>query len=112
MAGLALAAIMAAFGLLIIGEAMKAGFPKIDMVLASATVAPMATAPLMSGGGDGRAVRFFLAPLWTFTWNGRDVFLTAPDALALASSFVLLVRFLTWALAPIWQRKRDKGSDT
>ena len=31
MAGLALAAIMAAFGLLIIGEAMKAGFPKIDM---------------------------------------------------------------------------------
>jgi hypothetical protein len=90
---------------------MKSGLPKIDMVLASASVAPIATAPLIEGGADSHAVRFFLAPLCTFTWNGRDVFLTAPDALALASSFVLGVRFLTWALAPLWRRTRGKAEE-
>jgi hypothetical protein len=44
-----------------------------------------------------------------FTWSGVPVFVTAPDLLAIASSFVLMARFLTWGIGAILTRTRKRS---
>lgn len=48
------------------------------------------------------AVRFVEAPLFAWTYDGAAVFLTATDAIAVATGLIVLVRFWVWALAPLF----------
>ncbi|SES77304.1 hypothetical protein [Oceanicella actignis] len=52
--------------------------------------------------GAGLAARFVEQSVAAFEWGGLPVYVTAADALALASGVVLLVRFAAWALSPLF----------
>jgi hypothetical protein len=96
------------------GEIMRAPLPRLDLLLASAAASPIATEGLVIATAAGAArtapgMRFFNAPILEFTWSGIPVFLTAPDALAFASSLVLLIRFFAWAIAPLVARRKSEG---
>lgn len=55
----------------------------------------------LQGWGGVVAARFTDHPFITFSWDGLPVFLTAPDAAALATAAALLIRFAAWFLAPV-----------
>lgn len=104
--------ILAAIILYIWGDAMRGGLPKTDLFLASAAAAPVAAGKVITHDVEQTApVRFFTTPLWEFTWQGADVFLTAPDALALASSLVLAIRFVAWAVSPFFKKANEEGEE-
>ena len=96
------ALVLAAISLCVWGHTMRGGLPKMDLFLASAAASPVATGKVIAFNSTSpEAIRFFNAPIYEFTISGIPVFLTAPDVLALASSVVLLVRFVAWAVAPL-----------
>lgn len=48
-----------------------------------------------------QAVRWVEEPLFEFPWNGGAAYITVTDAMGLAASGILLIRFAVWAVAPI-----------
>ena len=91
---------------------MRTALPKFDLMLAAATTAPAATNQVAAAVDESGAIRFFTVPITEFTWNQAPVFVTAPDILALASSFVLVARFATWGIGAILTRMRNRRSQT
>lgn len=92
---------MVAIALFVWGDHMRHGLPKFDLLLASTAAAPVAMKSVVHPAMDSSAIRFFTAPLLEFDWHGIPTYLTAPDCLALASSFVLVLRFLVWTICPL-----------
>lgn len=80
--------------------------PRPDLYLAAAAATP-AAAELALSRAPIETPRLFSVPFLTLDFAGQAAHLTLPDLLALLSSAVLLVRFIAWALAPLWRAKRE-----
>ncbi len=91
---------MVAIALFLWGDNMRNGLPKFDLLLASTAAAPAAMRGVVQQPVEVGAIRLFVAPLVEFEWGGVPAYLTAPDVLALASSFILICRFLSWTVCP------------
>ena len=86
--------------------------PKVDIILAAVAATPAAIGRVaLTTHPNNGSVRFFLEPIIEFNWSDHSVFLTAPDTLALVSSLVLVVRFISWAILPILNRKKGRKGD-
>jgi hypothetical protein len=74
-----------------------------------------ATVPPASAAAPDAPARFVDQAVATFTWSGAEVYITATDAIALASGAIFLVRFLAWASSPLASRpprnRRTRNGD-
>lgn len=87
---------------------MRSSLPKFDIILAAATASPVATTQVAHALDHTGPARFFTVPVFEFTYSGSPVFVTAPDVLALASSFVLIARFCSWGISKIIATIQDR----
>lgn len=94
---------------------MRAPFDRLDFGLAATVAASpgfghLAAAAETGGVGVAAMTRFVEEPLFVFAWRDAPSYVTGNDALALAASAVLLIRFTAWAFGPLFSgRRSDDG---
>lgn len=84
-------------------------FPRVDVFLASAPATAWAASAAAEQSPLDSPVRFFAAPFHSFEIGGAVYFLTPPDALAILSASILVIRFAAWGLAPFLKRNKDRN---
>ena len=93
-----------AVSLFVFSEFVRPGLPRSDLVLAtSATAAPFGAVVAQATAPDAVASRLLTSAMIQFDVGGVIYYLNPADAIALVSALILLVRFLAWALTPIFR---------